>query len=138
MANVVDPRLAALLRPMEVGNYPLGTLHPPDPRTLAIERYMQEQGDQSRLPVYNPNDLKPRGIEPSIPSDPEVPLSPNELQDWHDEQADQGQMIDDFIAELADKMKAAKDPYYGSESLRRRFFPKRTLDPQDQAEQDQE
>lgn len=52
----------------------------PDPRVKAIERYMQEQGNQSRLPAFMPeNIVSPNEGEPQPESfTPDVPMSPNE------------------------------------------------------------
>lgn len=52
----------------------------PDPRTQAIERYMQEQGNDSRLPVYDTGGIAARtGEFPEVEGyQPDVSTSPNE------------------------------------------------------------
>jgi hypothetical protein len=92
-----------------------------DPRAQAIEGYMREQGDDSRMPVYHPQDLVPREVVNSIPGTPDVPMSPNEFVYQSDQAADQGALLDDFVAEVLKN----KQPYYGGEGVQRRFFPKR-------------
>lgn len=51
MVMPIDPRAAALMGP----NAPITP--PTDPRTRAIEQYMQQQGNQSRMPVMPSEDV---------------------------------------------------------------------------------